>query len=102
MEGGLFMRRNHAESIGDMLRKVLREQGLESPLNEYRLVQSWREILGEAIASYTTNLYIKNQILHVHLTSPALKQELMMAREQLVRRLNQHVGAQVIVNIIFH
>lgn len=96
------MKKNQAELIGEMIRKVMREQGLESPLNEYKLIQAWRDVLGNAIASYTTNLYIKNQILHVYLTSPALRQELMMGREQLVKNLNQYVGAQVIVNIIFH
>ena len=59
------------------------------------------EVLGPTIASYTRELYIKNQVLYVHLTSAALRQELMMGRELLVRNLNRHVGAQVITNIIF-
>ena len=46
-------------------------------------------------------LYIRNQTLYVHLTSAALRQELMMGRELLVRTLNQRVGATVITNIIF-
>ena len=50
---------------------------------------------------YTSNLYIRNQTLYVHLTSAALRQELMMGREVLVRTLNQRVGATVITNIIF-
>ena len=96
------MKKKQIELIGEMIRKVMREQGLESPLNEYKLIQAWRDVLGNAIASYTTNLYIKNQILHVYLTSPALRQELMMGRERLVKSLNPYGGAQVIVNIIFH
>ena len=48
-----------------------------------------------------SNLYIRNQTLYVHLTSAALRQELMMGREKLVRALNQKVGATVITNIIF-
>ena len=95
------MRRNEAEQIGDMIRKFFRQNGLESPLNEYRLVEAWREVVGEAIAKYTSNLYIKNQILYVHLTSSVLRSELMMGRDMLVRNLNNKVGAQVIVNIIF-
>lgn len=51
--------------------------------------------------SYTRDLYIRNQVLYVHLTSAALRQELMMGRELLVRNLNQKVGATVITNIIF-
>ncbi len=95
------MRRNDAKPIGEMIRRVMREQGLESPLNEYRLIQSWSDVLGRTIASYTTRLYIKNQVLYVQLTSPALRQELMMGRDLLVRKLNETVGAQVITNIIF-
>ena len=95
------MRRNDAEAIGDMIRKFFRVNGLESPLNEYRLVQAWKDVVGPVITRYTSNLYIKNQILYVHLTSSVLRQELMMGREMLVRSLNQQVGAQVIVNIIF-
>jgi predicted nucleic acid-binding Zn ribbon protein len=84
-----------------MIRKFFRQNGLESPLNEYRLVQAWKEVVGPAITKYTSNLYIKNQILYVHLTSSVLRQELMMGRDILVRNLNEKVGAQVIVNIIF-
>lgn len=96
------MRRNNAEHIGDVIRYFLRQQGLESPLNEYRLVQAWSNVVGPAMARYTSNLYIKNQTLHVHLTSAVLRQELLMARELLVKNLNQQVGAQVIVDIQFH
>ena len=95
------MRRNNAEQIGDVIRKFFRQNGLESPLNEYRLVQAWKDVVGPAIPRYTSILYIKNQILYVHLTSSVLRQELMMGREMLVRSLNEQVGAQVIVNIIF-
>ena len=95
------MRRNDAEQIGEMILKFFRQNGLESPLNEYRLVQAWRDVVGPAITKYTSNLYIKNQILYVHLTSSVLRQELMMGRDILVRNLNAKVGAQVIVNIIF-
>ena len=84
-----------------MIRTFFRQNGLESPLNEYRLVQAWKEVVGPVITRYTSNLYIKNQILYVHLTSSVLRQELMMGRDLLVRNLNEQVGAQVIVNIIF-
>ena len=92
---------NNTEQIGEVLRKFLRQEGLESPLNEFRLVEAWKDVVGDAIYRYTTNLYIKNQTLFVHLSSSVLRQELQMQREALVRHLNKQVGAQVIVNIIF-
>ena len=95
------MKRNDAEPIGKLIQKYLRQESLESPLNEQRLLDSWETVLGPTIMPYTRDLYIRNQVLYVHLTSAALRQELMMGRELLVRNLNQKVGATVITNIIF-
>ena len=95
------MKRNNTEQIGDVIRQFLRQEGLETPLNEYRLVDAWKDVVGSVIMRYTTNLYIKNQTLYVHLSSSVIRQELMMSRQLLIRNLNSQVGAQVIVNIIF-
>lgn len=94
------MKRREALPIGDLVRHYLRQESLESPLNEVRLINAWSEVLGSTIASYTRELYIKNQTLYVHLTSAPLRQELMMGRELLIRSLNRQVGAQVITNIV--
>ena len=95
------MRRKDAQSIGQLIRTYLRQESLESPLNERRLVNAWPEVVGPTIASYTDGLFVRNQTLFVHLTSSVLRQELMMGRDLLVRNLNKHVGAQVITNIVF-
>lgn len=95
------MKRNNAEPIGKLIQQFLRQESLESPLNEQRLLDAWPQVLGPTIASYTKELFIRNQVLYVQLTSAALRQELMMGRELLVRNLNQKVGATVITNIIF-
>ncbi len=95
------MKRNEAERIGNVVWQFLRQNALEAPLNEYRLLQAWETVVGPAINRYTSNLYIKNQVLYVHLSSSVLRQELMMGRTLLIKELNGKVGAQVIVNIIF-
>lgn len=95
------MKRKDAAPIGLLVRQYLRYEGLETPLNECRLVNAWPEVMGPAIAAYTSGLYVRNRVLYVRLTSAALRQELMMGRELLVRSLNRRVGAQVISNIVF-
>ena len=94
------MKRNDAEQIGKLIQQYLRQESLESPLNEQRLLDAWPQVLGPA-ASYTSNLYIRNQTLYVHLSSSVLRQELSMGCQLLIRNLNAQVGSQVIVNIIF-
>ena len=41
------MKKTNAESIRDVMYQYLRENGLEMPLNEYRIIQAWNDVLGE-------------------------------------------------------
>lgn len=88
--------------IRDIILKNLREQGLETPLLQKRLIDSWPEVMGQLIANYTDDLCIRNQTLFVKLKNPALRSELSLQRQDIVRRLNSHVGSQVIADIRFH
>ncbi|NDV84562.1 DUF721 domain-containing protein [Bacteroides sp. 51] len=95
------MKRREAESIGQLIHKYLRQESLEGPLNERRLLDSWPQLMGPHIASYTKELYIRNQTLYVHLSSAVLRQELLMGKDLIIRKLNENVRAMVITNIIF-
>lgn len=95
------MKRSNTEALSDVLNAFLRQNGLETPLNQYRIVESWTEVVGKTIARYTGDLFIKNQTLYVKVTSPSLKSDLMMGRSSLVSQLNRHVGAYVISDIVF-
>lgn len=95
------MKRNNTEKLGDVIMQLLRQEGLETPLNQYRLIESWNDVVGPVIFRHTTNIYIKNQTLYVQLSSSVIRQELQMGREILIRNLNSRVGAQVITDIIF-
>ena len=95
------MRKQKAEQVGTLIHQFLREEGLETPDNEYRLIEAWPEVMGEGIANLTSSLQIRGGVLYVRLLSSVLRHELMASRRQLAQRLNEHVGAQVIENIIF-
>ena len=89
------------KSIGELILKNLRAQGLETPLQQKRLIEAWPEVMGEMIAGYTQEVFIRNQTLHVRLTNPALRADLSMMRAEIVKKLNTAVGSQVIVEIRF-
>ena len=64
-----------------------------------RLIESWDEVAGEIIAKYTTEKYIRNQDLCVHIENPALRSEISMMKTELIRKLNNAAGGQVIREI---
>lgn len=95
------MFRRDVQSVKDLIMKALREQGLETPLNQKRLVEAWPQVAGPMIARYTLNTYIYNQTLYVRLSNPALRADLSMRRQELTKRLNDVVGEQVITDVRF-
>ena len=95
------MFRKEVKSIGELILKNLRAQGLETPLQQKRLMEAWPEVMGEMIAGYTHAVYIRNQTLHVKLSNPALRADLSMMRAEIVKKLNTAVSSQVIVEIRF-
>ena len=58
--------------------------------------------MGDYIAQHTDNIFIKNQTLHVHITSPAIKQNLLLEHRAIAQRLNRKVNAQVIEDVLFY
>lgn len=95
------MKRKKAEPITPVIARFLAQNNLISPLNEYRLVAAWPEVVGERIASLTRDIYIRSGVLNVKLKSPALRADLMMHRADFVKALNSKVGADVIYDLIF-
>ena len=93
------MFRRNVQTLDEVLMKMLRAQGLETPLLQKRLIDAWDTVAGPTVVRYTTQKYIKNQTLYVRIANPALRQDLSMMRSQLLQRLNSHVGSMVIADI---
>ena len=96
------MFKRDVQSVKDLILRNLREQGLETPLQQKRLVEAWPQIAGPLVERYTLNTYIQNQTLHVHLSSPALRADLSLRRTEFVHLLNEYVGNQVIADVKFY
>lgn len=93
------MFKREVKSINDILQQFLRKEGLETPLQQKRLIDAWDSVAGPMVARYTQEKFIRNQILFVKITNPALRQDLSMMRQQLTRRLNEVVGSSVISDV---
>ena len=74
------------------MRVIIRQNGLETPLLQKRLIEAWDNVAGEMIAKYNTEKYIRNQ-------DPALRSEISMMKTELITKLNNAVGSQVIRDI---
>jgi predicted nucleic acid-binding Zn ribbon protein len=83
-------------SISDALVAFLRENDLEQSVLDVQVEEAWPRVMGETITNLTRSIEVKNGMLIVHVNSAALKAQLFENRFELVRKLNEAVGANAI------
>jgi hypothetical protein len=95
------MKRINTQLIGSVLDDFFEQNPeLADKLAETRLIGLWKTALGPSVSRFTDSLYIKKRALYVRITSSILKNELMMCREQLIKKLNDEAGRNVIDSIV--
>jgi len=95
------MRKSNTQSLSSVLKNFVRENNLERKLNEIDLIKSWEEVMGKMVCRYTKNIYIQNSTLFVETTSPIVRNELLMMKEEIRQRLNEVAGEEIVKTIIF-
>ena len=96
------MIKKNAQPLGDILSDFFDENPtLKTSVAEHRAVTAWRELLGEGVSHYTKNVYFKRGALHVQLASSVLRAELIMNKQNLIDKLNEHAGMEIVRDIVF-
>lgn len=83
-------------TITDALVEYLRESGLEQSVLDVQIEQIWPRVMGGTVAKLTRRIEVNNGMLIVHVNSAALKTQLFENRFELVKKLNEAVGANAI------
>lgn len=94
------MEKKEIKRIDSLLQQFVKSNKLEKGLAEYRLKQSWNELLGIMVEKKTKSLQIRNRKLFVTLYSSVVRNELEMIKDTLISRLNEAAGMDVIDDIV--
>jgi len=95
------MRKSQTQKIDEVISECLRDLDIEKKLKEVRVTSGWEQLMGITVARRTSQVYIRNRILYVHLTSSVLKNELLMMRRHIVDKINEYAGQTIIDEIVF-
>jgi predicted nucleic acid-binding Zn ribbon protein len=94
------MDKSHTRSLKDVVSDYLQQNNLDTRLKERNLVSSWESVVGKTINRTTKNIYVKDMKLYVHLSSSVARNELHMLKDELVKRLNENAGEEIISGIV--
>ena len=76
--------------------EYLRENDLEQSVLDMQVEQVWPQVMGETVTKLTRSIEMKDSMLVIRVSSAALKAQLFENRLELVRKLNEAVGAPAI------
>jgi len=86
-------------SIGEALSLLLEKSKWKPKVHELRLRSEWEQITGKTIAKYTRNLSLHERKLTIFTDVAALKQELLLGKEQLMQTINRYFEETVVTEI---
>ena len=94
------MERKEVKKMDSLLEQFVKANRLEKGLAEYRLMKSWKDLLGITVAKKTKSLKIQNRKLFVTLHSSVVANELSLIKESLIPKLNEAAGMDVIDDVV--
>ncbi|WP_316830916.1 DUF721 domain-containing protein [Pedobacter aquatilis] len=95
------MRKPNDVTLKDAIGKMLDVYRLRRKFDETSILAVWPEIMGTAIANRTKQIYIHDKKLFIRIESSVIKNELVMVRQGIIQKLNDHAGSIVITEIVF-
>jgi hypothetical protein len=91
---------NSVKSLKDVLADFSSQKKMQKPIIEARVVNYWREMMGETVHKYTEKIYMINSTLFIKVGPSALKNELVYLSEEIKERINKHIGQNVVTKIV--
>lgn len=86
--------------VGDLLEEVFSRPEIAAKIAEGELPDVWRKVVGDEVASLTTQLQLNRRVLYVQVRSSVIRSELLYQRESLRQRLNEASRVALIDSII--
>lgn len=94
-------RTQNTSSIKEVLERYLETFRLKKTYEETYVTAHWEKIMGKPIASRTTSVFVKNNILYVKLDSAPLREELIRAKSKILQLVNNEMGENFVVDIVY-
>lgn len=94
------MRKTNDKNIKEAFEQLLQVYKLRRKFDETSLIAAWPELMGNAIANRTKEIYIRDKKLFLRIESSVIKNELLMMRSQILEKMNDKAGDRVVEEMI--
>lgn len=92
-------RKSNEQPLSEVVKDLLKAYGMEEQMNEMEIMKAWDIVMGKFVAKHTTDMWFKNKVLYIKLDSSVIKNELHLAKTQVIEKMNDFVGKNIITDL---
>jgi len=92
------MSRNE-QLLKDILKQVVGGPKIKDKYMLYNIKEAWKKCFGPTISGYTTEVRFNKGTLSIVLSSAALRHELSLGKEKIMKVLNEELGSDQIKGV---
>ncbi|MBK7937562.1 MAG: DUF721 domain-containing protein [Lewinellaceae bacterium] len=96
----MSMKKKNDNSLQDAMQDMLHEFRLKPHLDETRVKMLWEQLMGKTIATYTSNIVVRKNVLYLTILSAPLKHELSYAKDKIKNLLNAEMGEEYVKDVV--
>ncbi len=94
------MRKSNEQSIGEVIRKLLKNQKLAGRLQELDAIQSCEKILGKELMKYINEITFKKGKLIIKVKSATVRNELSYQKSKILGKINQTSKNEIVKEVV--
>lgn len=95
------MRKANDKSLKEAIAQMMQVYKLKRKFDETSIVTLWPELMGTSVGNRTKEVFIRNKKLFLKIESSVVKNELLIMRSQIIERINEKAGSELVTEIIF-
>lgn len=94
-------RRPGITPLKDAIDQMLEKYRLRHRFDQSYVVAHWDKIMGEAIATRTKKVFIKDRTLFLQIESAPLRNELVRAKSKIIELINREMKSNLVDEVVF-
>jgi hypothetical protein len=91
---------NEESPIADVLKQFISQNKLETGIDVVNVRDAWKNLMGNGVNNYTTEIQLKGTTLYVALSSSVLREELSYGKDKIIKMINEELRKDLVTNLI--
>jgi len=94
------VKRTNTQTLGEVIKEYFKALGLDKKMKEISVINRWEEIIGRQVARATKDIFIEKSVLYLKIDSSVIKNEILMLKKGLIKKINDEAEIVIITDIV--